>query len=71
MFEPLESVESAAKLLSLSPWTIRAYIRQGRIKPVRVGRRVLMSHAELRRIVAEGVGRSAKVETGEVNDAKD
>jgi excisionase family DNA binding protein len=54
MVEPLNTVESAAKTLAISPWTIRAYIRQGRIKPVRIGRRVLLSDDELRRVIEEG-----------------
>ena len=55
MIEPLHSVESAAKTLSLSPWTVRAYIRQGRIRPVRIGRRVLISEDELQKIVKQGL----------------
>jgi excisionase family DNA binding protein len=54
MIEPLQSIESAAKTLSLSPWTLRAYIRQGRIRPVRIGRRVLLSNDELKRLIEEG-----------------
>jgi excisionase family DNA binding protein len=55
MVEPLYSIESAAKNLSLSPWTIRAYIRQGKIKPVRIGRRVLLTEAEIRRLIEHGL----------------
>jgi excisionase family DNA binding protein len=54
MIEPLESVESAAKSLALSPWTVRAYIRKGKIKPVRIGRRVLVEPSEIRRMVEAG-----------------
>lgn len=54
MIEPLESIESAARILSLSPWTIRAYIRKGKIQPVRIGRRILVQESELRRIVEQG-----------------
>jgi excisionase family DNA binding protein len=54
MIEPLQSIESAAKTLSLSPWTVRAYIRQGKIRPVRIGRRVLIESQEIDRIVEEG-----------------
>ena len=54
MIEPLESIESAAKILSLAPWTIRAYIRKGKIHPVRIGRRILVQQSELRRIVEAG-----------------
>ena len=54
MIEPLESIESAARILALSPWTVRAYIRQGKITPVRIGRRVLVEQSEIRRMVEAG-----------------
>jgi excisionase family DNA binding protein len=52
--KPLWSVEKAAELLGLSPWTLRAYIRDGRLRPVRLGRRVLLEESELERFVTEG-----------------
>ena len=52
--KPLKSVEEAAGLLGISPWTVRSYIRDGRLKPVRLGRRVLVEEIELERFVAEG-----------------
>jgi excisionase family DNA binding protein len=54
MIEQLENIESAARALSLSPWTIRAYIRQGKIHAVRIGRRVLLEQQELQRLIDEG-----------------
>lgn len=53
---PLRSVEEAAGLLGISKWTVRAYIRDGRLKAVRLGRRVLLSEEELERLVAECQG---------------
>ena len=53
--EPLKSVEEAAETLALSPWTIRLYVRQGKIRPVRIGRRVLIEPREIERII-EAVG---------------
>ena len=50
----LKSVEQAAGLLGISKWSIRAYIKAGKLKPVRLGRRVLLSEEELERLVAEG-----------------
>ena len=49
----LYDVEGAAKLLSISVWTVRAAVRDGRLKPVRIGRRVLLEEAELSRFIAE------------------
>jgi len=36
----LYDVNTAARQLAVSPWTIRAYIRQGKLHPVRIGRLV-------------------------------
>lgn len=49
----LYDINSAARLLGISPWTVRAYIRRGKLKPVRLGRRVLLEESELERLVAE------------------
>jgi len=51
--EPLVSVEAAARLLSLSPWTVRAYLRTGELRAVRMGRRVLLEQTELERLIKE------------------
>jgi len=57
---PLKSVVEAAELLRISRWTVRSYIRDGKLKPVRLGRRVLVEETELERFVAE----NKKVEDG-------
>jgi excisionase family DNA binding protein len=49
--EPLHDVKSAAKLLAVSSWTVRAYIRQGKLHPVRIGRLVRLDEEELARFV--------------------
>jgi len=49
----LKSVEETAELLGLSVWTVRAYIRDGKLRPVRLGRRVLLAENELERLVAK------------------
>jgi excisionase family DNA binding protein len=51
----LKSIDEAAGLLGISPWTVRAYVREGKLKPVRLGRRVLLPEEELERLVAENV----------------
>ena len=48
----LYDVNSAARLLSISHWTVRGYIRSGMLQPVRLGRRVLLEESELERFVA-------------------
>jgi excisionase family DNA binding protein len=52
MMKALRSVEEAAELLGISKWTVRAYIREGKLRPVRLGRRVLVAEEELERFVA-------------------
>jgi excisionase family DNA binding protein len=49
----LKSVVEAAELLGLSPWTVRSAIKKGKLRPVRLGRRVLLSEDELERLIAE------------------
>jgi excisionase family DNA binding protein len=52
--ESLLSIERAAAVLGISPWTVRKYVRTGKIRPVRIGRRVLIEPEELRRTVEAG-----------------
>lgn len=49
--QPLVDVNGAARLLSISPWTVRAYIRDGKLTPVRIGRLVRFTDQELQRFV--------------------
>jgi excisionase family DNA binding protein len=65
MFEEklLLSVNQTARALSMSPWTIRAYITAGKLKAVRIGRRVLIEPSELERLIA--AGRSPAVQGGD------
>lgn len=51
----LRSINDAAKSLQLSPWTVRAHGRQGTIKLVRLGTRVMVNQAEIDRICVEGL----------------
>jgi excisionase family DNA binding protein len=50
----LKDVKQAAALLGISPWTVRAYVRDGKLIPVRIGRRVLLEEVELERFIADG-----------------
>jgi excisionase family DNA binding protein len=49
----LFNVKEAAKELAISPWTVRAYIRNGRLRPVRIGRLVRLEQEELENFVAQ------------------
>ena len=62
--EPIAvDIQEAGRLTSLSPFTIRAYIRQKKLRAVHVGRRVLVPVAELRRLVSEGIDNPEKKAT--------
>jgi excisionase family DNA binding protein len=43
---------AVAKLLSVSPHTIRAFVRRGKLKPTRICRRLLFDPAEIARFLA-------------------
>jgi helix-turn-helix protein len=49
----LFNVEAASKILAISPWTVRAAVRQGKLFPVRIGRRLAFEENELQRFVNE------------------
>jgi excisionase family DNA binding protein len=53
--KPLLDVNGAAEALAVSTWTIRAYIRDGKLQPVRIGRLVRLETSELERFVNEHV----------------
>lgn len=49
----LLTLSEVAESLRLSPHTIRAMVRQGRLQPVRICRRLLFSPEEVSRLLAE------------------
>jgi excisionase family DNA binding protein len=49
--DKLLSIEKAADVLSVSPWTIRAWITQGKLGSVKLGSRRLVPEAEIQRII--------------------
>ena len=68
----LLDVNAVADLLSISKWTVRAYIRSGKLRAVRLGRRVLVEESELERFVASvkaAVGDSGLLGSKVVQDA--
>lgn len=49
----LINLVAVAKALSLSPHTIRAFVRKGRLRPIRLCRRLLFDPNEIARFLAE------------------
>ena len=58
-------MKGAALALAVSPWTIRAYIRDGKLKPVRLGRLVRLEEQELERFVAQAQAPVVQIQNGE------
>lgn len=48
----LYDIQDVARILAVSPWTVRAYIRIGKLRPVRIGRLVRVDEQDLARFVA-------------------
>jgi excisionase family DNA binding protein len=56
--ERLYDVNGAAQLLAVSPWTVRAYIRQGKLRAVRIGRLVRLEVSAIQSFVDAARGSS-------------
>lgn len=59
MSEPVErllGLNEAGRVLGLSYWTVREMTRDGRIPFIRLGRKLMVSEADLRRLVEENRG---------------
>jgi excisionase family DNA binding protein len=53
--DSLFSVEESAKRLGgVSPWTIRCWLSSGRLKRTKIGRRTMISEADLLKFIQEG-----------------
>jgi len=67
--KPLHDLKKTAQLLGVSTWTVRGYIRQGKLHPVRLGRLVRLDEEELLKFVASnktaGSGVSNQIHSGE------
>lgn len=65
--KPLHDVRSAAQILGISPWTVRGYIRAGKLNPVRLGRLVRIEEGEIQKLVLESKLTSTTVGDEESN----
>jgi excisionase family DNA binding protein len=66
----LYDIQDVARILAVSPWTVRAYIRNHKIRPVRIGRLVRVDDQELEKFVAEAKAESdSKQKLSKENEA--
>lgn len=57
--QPLYSVEQVAERLGLHVRTVRAYVRDGRLKATRIGKQYRIAHADLEALIGARVDQSA------------
>ena len=51
----LVSIKEAAEVLAISPWTVRAWIAQGKITSAKLGARRLIPESEINRLLTETI----------------
>jgi len=60
----LYDVKAAAQVLAISHWTVRVYIRERKLKAVRLGRLVRLEEQELERFVAQAQAPAVQIQQG-------
>jgi excisionase family DNA binding protein len=51
----LISIKDAAEILAISPWTVRAWVTQGKLCSAKLGTRRLIPESEINRLLAESI----------------
>lgn len=51
--EPLLKIEDAARLVGRTHWTLRHDVKAGRLRCIRIGRRIMFEASEIRRLIEE------------------
>ena len=51
----LVSIKDAATILAISPWTVRAWITQGKITSAKLGTRRLIPESEINRLLTDAI----------------
>jgi excisionase family DNA binding protein len=49
----LHDVRFTAQRFAVSPWTVRSYIRSGKLRAIRIGRLVRIEEQEIQRFIAQ------------------
>jgi len=52
----LLNLEEVADLLRVSPHTVRSWVAKGRLRPVRICRRLLFAPIVVQQLIADGTG---------------
>jgi predicted site-specific integrase-resolvase len=52
--EPLLTLEEAARIIGQTHWTLRRDVRAGKLRCVRIRRRIMIEQSEIRRIIEDG-----------------
>lgn len=60
----LVSIKDAAAILAISPWTVRAWVTQGKISSAKLGARRLIPESEINRLLTDAI-----VQRRDVKDA--
>lgn len=55
MEEHLNDLETTARRLSVSIWTVRRWVQNGRLASVKLGARRLVTESEIQRAITEGL----------------
>ena len=51
----LVNIKDAAEILAVSPWTLRAWITQGKITSAKLGARRLIPESEINRLLTDTI----------------
>jgi len=54
VLEPLLNIDEAARIIGRAHWTLRRDIKLGKLRCVRIGRRIMIEPSEVRRLIEEG-----------------
>jgi hypothetical protein len=52
--EALLNIDQTARIIGRAHWTLRRDIKLGKLKCVRIGRRIMIEPSEMRRLIDEG-----------------
>jgi hypothetical protein len=52
--EALLNIDEVARIIGRAHWTLRRDIKLGKLRCVRIGRRIMIEPSEIRRLIAQG-----------------